>query len=335
LRRRRTTDRRGREDPISIYPLNNSSQPVSPSNSVRVVSDNQLDKIEENKERVITMILSQQGKRKSSWISGATLENFKIEFINVAGYEGIVDFSGEGSEEQILELVPASPASSIASSNDQLEPQHSSLVSDAPKPRKRARLDHLSAEQKSQHRKMMNRISAQSARDRQRAMMGQQEELVKSLSATVEQLKEENQNLRKCHELMAKEQITLKAILEENQGLKKSVENLEKKLKDLGEASILRKEEDSARSLVPAVPTYPQQKGLGLKLFLILHLMNICLRSILTLQNSSKLSKNSQKKSLVRTRSFMLLNRLLPQVIKELKSSTRPTPSQKKLKPPD
>jgi hypothetical protein len=36
------------------------------------------------------------------------------------------------------------------------------------RPRKRAKLDHLSAEEKSQHRKMMNRISAQSARDRQK-----------------------------------------------------------------------------------------------------------------------------------------------------------------------
>lgn len=53
------------------------------------------------------------------------------------------------------------------------------------RPRKRAKLDHLSPEEKAQHRKMMNRISAQSARDRQKALMQNQEEDINKLKSTV------------------------------------------------------------------------------------------------------------------------------------------------------
>lgn len=55
----------------------------------------------------------------------------------------------------------------------------------SPRPRKRAKLDHLSAEEKAQHRKMMNRISAQSARDRQKALMQLQEVQINGLKSEV------------------------------------------------------------------------------------------------------------------------------------------------------
>jgi hypothetical protein len=71
----------------------------------------------------------------------------------------------------------------IASSPDPSETDGSGA-----KPRKRAKLDHLSSEEKAQHRKMMNRISAQSARDRQKAMMHQQDLTIKNLNAVVSDL---------------------------------------------------------------------------------------------------------------------------------------------------
>lgn len=61
----------------------------------------------------------------------------------------------------------------------------STSPAEAVRPRKRAKLDHLSPDEKAQHRKMMNRISAQSARDRQKALMGQQESSIKTLQSTV------------------------------------------------------------------------------------------------------------------------------------------------------
>jgi len=65
--------------------------------------------------------------------------------------------------------------------------------SDGSKPRKRAKLDNLSAKEKAQHRKMMNRISAQSARDRQKAMMQQQDLTIKNLANVNENLKKRTQ----------------------------------------------------------------------------------------------------------------------------------------------
>lgn len=67
-----------------------------------------------------------------------------------------------------------------SSSSDTMSPDSSEV-----RPRKRAKLDHLSSDEKAQHRKMMNRISAQSARDRQKAQMQLQEVQIKNLMTTV------------------------------------------------------------------------------------------------------------------------------------------------------
>jgi hypothetical protein len=53
------------------------------------------------------------------------------------------------------------------------------------RPRKRAKLDHLSVDEKAQHRKMMNRISAQSARDRQKTLMQLQDVEIQKLTSSV------------------------------------------------------------------------------------------------------------------------------------------------------
>lgn len=286
------------------------------------------------------MILAPQStgnRRKVTWIQSpsSAIEEYKIEIVDLSQV-GLTTMDldlDHSSSDQIVEIIPSSPTESHAELLLEV-PSGDSNNNETPRPRKRARLDHLSAEQKSQHRKMMNRISAQSARDRQRALMKQQEELLKTLTATVDQLKEENQNLRKSNELLAKENSSLKVLVEENKELKSSVKNLEKKL---DEASVLMRKttEDRARPLVPAVPsTVPLPKGLGLKLFLVLHLMNLCFRSILVLQKSSKPLKDFQKKSLVKTRSLMILNKLLPLIAKELNNLSRIHGNRKRVKPP-
>lgn len=70
------------------------------------------------------------------------------------------------------------------------------------RPRKRAKLDHLSADEKAQHRKMMNRISAQSARDRQKQQMVVQEVQIKELMNTVSQIREDWERCHIKHGLM-------------------------------------------------------------------------------------------------------------------------------------
>ncbi len=61
--------------------------------------------------------------------------------------------------------------------------------------RKRANLDHLSAEEKLMRRKLKNRVAAQNARDKKRAKMDDMEELIKQMEQDRKQLMEENEKL--------------------------------------------------------------------------------------------------------------------------------------------
>jgi hypothetical protein len=95
-------------------------------------------------------------------------EAFKIEIVDVGSIEEYQMLSL--GAHQIVEVVTSSPTQSLL---------------EGTRPRKRAKLDHLSPDQKTQHRKMMNRMSAQSARDRQRAQMVLQEQALKEQLALV------------------------------------------------------------------------------------------------------------------------------------------------------
>jgi len=269
------------------------------------------------------------------------MEDIKIEFVDlcVLPTEGMnfveVDSDGGSPAEQMemeMEMEMSSPTSG---------------TTETVRPRKRAKLDHLSPEEKAQHRKMMNRISAQSARDRQKALMGQQEITIKNLQGTNDTLKKQNVTLAKTNETLVTENSTLKA---ENQRLSTLVMELEAKLKAASQNSaVLNMSEDQSTSpciklevnndevkpccgsaLEPAVlPTVPLPKEPTeplQKLTLILLLWTLC-NGISTHQNLCKSSENSQKKSSV-VNSNCLSSSSLMQLQKQLlhKWLLRPRP---------
>lgn len=140
-----------------------------------------------------SMIYVQQARSRKRPLVPLNMDNeVKIEFVNMSGVEDLEysisndGMSNQSGEDQMLEVIAATEEMTAPMT---LEPD---VVHDGDggktsgqRPRKRAKLDHLSVEQKAQHRKMMNRISAQSARDRQRALMVQQEQTIGTLTATV------------------------------------------------------------------------------------------------------------------------------------------------------
>jgi chromosome segregation ATPase len=226
----------------------------------------------------------------------------KIEIVDVC----------QMNEYGLAEMEPDQIVEVITSSCNSSDGEDSS---ENPKPRKRAKLDHLSADEKAQHRKMMNRISAQSARDRQKALMGQQEIAIKSLS---------NQNtiLKQQTDALKKENCTLKDTVkdlnnkndnlsEENDRLTALVKELEEKLAKQNENLVSREKleckpeivEESVKdfrdSLEPAVPsTVPLQKGLDLQKALTFLLLVWTLSLLISKRQSSyKLWNSLQKKS--------------------------------------
>jgi len=88
--------------------------------------------------------------------------------------------------------------------------------SDQP-PRKRERLTHLTAEEKMFRRKMKNRIAAQTARDRKKALMVDLEETVRRLEEENDTLAVENTKLRHEQSSLADENERLKKMLAESQ----------------------------------------------------------------------------------------------------------------------
>jgi len=84
-------------------------------------------------------------------------------------------------------------------------------------PRKRERLTHLTAEEKMFRRKMKNRIAAQTARDRKKALMVDLEETVRRLEEENDTLLAENSKLRHEQSSLADENERLKKMLVEKQ----------------------------------------------------------------------------------------------------------------------
>lgn len=79
-------------------------------------------------------------------------------------------------------------------------------------PRKRRRLTHLTPDEKVLRRKLKNRVAAQTARDRKKALMSDLEEQVIQLQEEKKALQRENQQLRSSHAQISKENHCLKKL---------------------------------------------------------------------------------------------------------------------------
>jgi len=108
-------------------------------------------------------------------------------------------------------------------------------------PRKRRRLTHLSPDEKLLRRKLKNRVAAQTARDRKKALMTELEE-------KVAQLEEENKLLRKQNQSL---KITSTSLADENAALKSRLDN--------PVHVAIKTEPESNRSAAPAVPLQKEQ----------------------------------------------------------------------------
>jgi len=265
--------------------------------------------IQQVRSRKETLVPIRDSLDENSSTSSSTDENdIKIEIVDLCNM-GDITFE---TEDQVIEVV-TSPGSSISGDNGNGRDEN-------PRPRKRAKLDHLSMEQKAQHRKMMNRISAQSARDRQRNLMMQQEDTINSLSITNDVLQKENKKLKSANEKLQNEmEAAATKASEENQNLRKLVEDLEKKLEEsvrAREAEILVNESKVCRCSSTSEPAvlekYPLPKGPDLQQTLTFILMMWTFSTwTWTRQRSLRLLNTFPNKSCVRTPILLHLNRLL------------------------
>jgi len=100
--------------------------------------------------------------------------------------------------------------------DDDSEDQSQYADSDQP-PRKRERLTHLTSEEKMFRRKMKNRIAAQTARDRKKALMTDLEETCRRLEEENDKLHVQNSKLRQEHSSVIEENDKLKRLLSDKQ----------------------------------------------------------------------------------------------------------------------
>jgi len=80
-------------------------------------------------------------------------------------------------------------------------------------PRKRRRLTHLSPDEKMLRRKLKNRVAAQTARDRKKALMQDLEEKVSKLEDENKQLRKQNNSLKEASSSLVEENASLKSRL--------------------------------------------------------------------------------------------------------------------------
>ncbi|KAK6102449.1 bZIP transcription factor family protein [Brugia pahangi] len=83
--------------------------------------------------------------------------------------------------------------------------------------RKRERLNHLTAEEKQNRRKLKNRVAAQTARDRKKYRASKLEEAVRMLILENSKLREENKCLKKTCEELKNQNVELQNLLNNNQ----------------------------------------------------------------------------------------------------------------------
>lgn len=103
-------------------------------------------------------------------------------------------------------------------------------------PRKRRRLTHLSPDEKMLRRKLKNRVAAQTARDRKKALMQDLEEKVSKLEDENKQLRKQNNSLKE----------TSSSLVEENEALKSRL--------SAPVQVTVKTDSEPIRSAAPAVP---------------------------------------------------------------------------------
>ncbi|GFS13494.1 X-box-binding protein 1-like [Elysia marginata] len=108
-------------------------------------------------------------------------------------------------------------------------------------PKKRRRLTHLSPDEKLLRRKLKNRVAAQTARDRKKALMSELEERVARLEEENKLLKRQNVSLKEASHSLIKENAELKSRLSEEP------------------QPTIKTETDTSRSAAPAVPPQKEQ----------------------------------------------------------------------------
>lgn len=124
----------------------------------------------------------------------------------------------------------------ICEFNIKQEPMENRII---PPPRKRQRLDHLTEEEKTLRRKIKNRVAAQSARDRKKALLENLEDDNKILQSEIKTINRKNEELAKRNEELMKENEELRKRLEAQDNLSHTNASCEgcRKKESLGHAS--------------------------------------------------------------------------------------------------
>jgi len=162
-------------------------------------------------------------KREYSYISSSPT-SFSVNSQNSPS-----SITGNGSQVWIPNAVPSMTYKLETVDDDDYEyddsDQSQYLDNDQQPPKKRERLTHLTPEEKLFRRKMKNRIAAQTARDRKKALMVDLEETCRRLEEENDALAVENSKLRQGKNSLAEENERLRKLLADKERDEKKNQN--------------------------------------------------------------------------------------------------------------
>lgn len=165
--------------------------------------------------------------------------------------------------------------------------------------RKRERLNHLTAEEKQNRRKLKNRVAAQTARDRKKYRASKLEEAVRMLILENGKLREENKCLKKTCEELKDQNVELQDLLSNNQEREESCSETEVSSSSNSSSSMPSSSLGSAESIHG-----PQQREQAMMMRSLPILMLFCL----AMKCGKSLGKSAQLMEHIR-RCKMLMER--------------------------